>query len=47
VLVLVRHVVPRYAEDRYFAADIAQADELVATDAFKTVLGVGFAEPAE
>lgn len=43
---LVRRVVPRYAEDRYFAADIAQADKLIATGAFTAMLGNVFAEPA-
>jgi histidine ammonia-lyase len=42
---LVRRVVPRYAEDRYFAADIAQADELITTGVFTAMLGDVFAEP--
>ena len=41
----VRRVVPRYAEDRYFAADIAQADELITTGVFTAMLGDVFAEP--
>ncbi|KZC39507.1 MULTISPECIES: histidine ammonia-lyase [Rhodanobacter] len=43
---IVRRVVPRYARDRYFAADIAHADDLIAADAFATVFGHVLAEPS-
>lgn len=40
---LFRGAVARYDEDRYFAPDIAAADELIATDVFTTILGDSFA----